>query len=156
MTDDTDAVLTDDRGRPLLRFERMLAHTPERVWRAPTEPGELAAWHPSPFELEPVVGGAVSYGGADDGEAMPDGEITEYDPPRALAYSWGEDLLRFDCTRVTAAACWCSPTPSTTASRPRATPPAGICASQPCRHRSMARMHRQAAMPKGCRSAGRG
>jgi uncharacterized protein YndB with AHSA1/START domain len=96
VTDDADAVLTDDRGRPLLRFERVLAHTPERVWRALTEPGELAAWHPSPFELEPVVGGAVSYGRADDGEAMPDGEITEYDPPRVLAYSWGEDLLRFE------------------------------------------------------------
>jgi uncharacterized protein YndB with AHSA1/START domain len=96
VTDDADAVLTDDRGRPLLRFERVLVHTPERVWRALTEPGELAAWHPSPFELEPVVGGAVSYGRADDGEAMPDGEITEYDPPRALAYSWGEDLLRFE------------------------------------------------------------
>ncbi|GAA3847682.1 hypothetical protein [Amycolatopsis tucumanensis] len=31
-------------GRATLVFERHLKHLPEKVWRALTEPGELAAW----------------------------------------------------------------------------------------------------------------
>ena len=31
-------------GRPALRFERRLKHSVERVWRAVTEPAELARW----------------------------------------------------------------------------------------------------------------
>jgi uncharacterized protein YndB with AHSA1/START domain len=36
-------------GRYVLRFERLLAHSRERVWRALTEHQELAAWHPTPL-----------------------------------------------------------------------------------------------------------
>ena len=89
-----DATLQDEQGRTVLRFERTLQHPPERVWRALTEVDDLRAWHPSPFELEPEVGGAVKFL-APDGAAFGDGRVTEYDPPRALAYTWGEDLLRW-------------------------------------------------------------
>jgi Activator of Hsp90 ATPase homolog 1-like protein len=27
---------------------------------------------------------------------MPDGEVTEWDPPRVLAHTWGEDRLRWE------------------------------------------------------------
>jgi uncharacterized protein YndB with AHSA1/START domain len=91
-----DAVLKDDQGRSMLRFERTVRHPPERVWAAVTERAELTAWHPTPFELERFVGGAVTYLPEADAPEMPPGEVTEYDPPRLLAYTWGEDLLRWE------------------------------------------------------------
>jgi len=96
LSDAADAVLQDDRGRSVLRFERVLRHPPERVWSALTEADELTSWHPSPFEFDPEVGGTVRYGVGGLGPEMPDGEVTEYDPPRSLAYTWGEDVLRWE------------------------------------------------------------
>ena len=87
-----DVVLEDHQGRTLLRFERLLHHRPAKVWAALTELDELRPWHPSPFELEPRAGGAVRYV-PPDGAAFGEGEVTEYDPPRVLAYTWGEDRL---------------------------------------------------------------
>ena len=63
MYDVADAVLEDHEGGVALRFERALEHPPERVWRALSERAELSAWHPTPFELDPVPGGAVRYTG---------------------------------------------------------------------------------------------
>ena len=91
-----DAILQDQQGRSVLRFERTLRYPPERVWRALTEPAEHRSWHPTPFELEPAVGGKVTYLGGDDVPHMPTGEVTEYDPPRLLAHTWDEDLLRWE------------------------------------------------------------
>jgi uncharacterized protein YndB with AHSA1/START domain len=90
------AVLEDDEGRALLRFERVLPHPPERVWSALTAQEELYGWHPTPFELEPAVGGAIRFDAGGHGPEMPDGEVLEYDPPRTLAHTWGEDRLRWE------------------------------------------------------------
>jgi uncharacterized protein YndB with AHSA1/START domain len=90
-----DAVLQDQEGRTVLRFERRLRHSPERVWRALTERDELVRWHPTPPRFEPGVPGTVSYPSG-LGPAMPDGEITEYDAPRTLAHAWGDDHLRWE------------------------------------------------------------
>ncbi|TML30313.1 MAG: SRPBCC family protein [Actinobacteria bacterium] len=91
-----DAILQDQEGRTVLRFERTLRHSPERVWRALTEPAEHRSWHPTPFELDPVVGGRVTYLAGGDAPAMPAGEVTEYDPPHLLAHTWDDDLLRWE------------------------------------------------------------
>jgi uncharacterized protein YndB with AHSA1/START domain len=96
MPDTADAVLQDHEGRPMLRFERVLEHPPERVWKAMIEPVQLSAWHPTPFELEPVKGGLMRYIAAEGSPAMPDGTVIEFDPPRVLAYTWGEDQLRWE------------------------------------------------------------
>jgi uncharacterized protein YndB with AHSA1/START domain len=96
MPETTYAVLQDDAGRSVLRFERILAHPPERVWRALSDRGELSAWHPTPFELERAVGGVISYVPATGAPAMPAGEVTAYEPPRLLAHTWGEDSLRWE------------------------------------------------------------
>jgi uncharacterized protein YndB with AHSA1/START domain len=88
------AVLLERGGRPMLRFRRHLQHRPERVWSALTDRAELDGWHPTPFELEPRVGGAVRFP-AESGPAMAPGRVLSYDPPRLLAYTWGEDELRW-------------------------------------------------------------
>jgi uncharacterized protein YndB with AHSA1/START domain len=91
-----DATLQDREGRSVLRFERILPHPPERVWQALTEPTEHRSWHPTPFELEPEVGGKVTYLPSEEVPEMPAGEVKEYDPPRTLAHTWDEDLLRWE------------------------------------------------------------
>jgi uncharacterized protein YndB with AHSA1/START domain len=83
-------------GRPVLRFERRLAHSPEKVWRAITEPAALAHWFPAAIEGERQRGAALRFvhpGG--EGPTL-EGEVTEFDPPRVFAYTWGESLLRLE------------------------------------------------------------
>jgi uncharacterized protein YndB with AHSA1/START domain len=76
-------------GRPALRFERRLQHPVERVWRAITEPDELEAWFVARPEWKPEAGETFN--------AMEqDGEITEVEPPRLLAWNWGGELFRFE------------------------------------------------------------
>jgi len=96
MPDRATAVLQDEEGRAVLRFQRRLAHPPSRVWRALTATEELAGWHPTPFEFEPAVGGRVTYRTDLGGPSMPPGRVLEYDPPRAFAYTWGGDEVRFE------------------------------------------------------------
>ena len=81
-------------GRPALRFERRLAHPIEAVWRAVTEPDELARWFPSRVTVDPRVGGAMSF---DFGDGMTlAGEVTELDPPHRFAFSWGDDHVSLE------------------------------------------------------------
>jgi uncharacterized protein YndB with AHSA1/START domain len=84
-----DATLEEVGGRPALRFERALPHPPERVWRALTEVEEQFAWHPTPARFEPRIGGAVEWDAEGHVPDMEAGEVTAYDPPRELAYTWG-------------------------------------------------------------------
>ena len=91
-----DAILQDDRGRAVLRFERALRHSPERVWRALTDDDEQFRWHPTPAAIEPLAGGSVSWLEGGDVPDMAPGEVTEYDPPRVLGHTWGDDHLRWE------------------------------------------------------------
>lgn len=90
-----DATMYDESGHTVIRFERLLRHPPERVWSALTTANELAAWHPSPFELEPRAGGVVRYQPPFD-HAIGDGTVIAHEPERLLAYTWGEDELRWE------------------------------------------------------------
>jgi uncharacterized protein YndB with AHSA1/START domain len=90
-----EALRTID-GRSVLRMERWLPHPPEKVWRALTESVHLTHWFPSYVEMEPQVGGVVRFV-FPEGEAPPnEGIVEEFDPPRVLAYTWSEDVLRFE------------------------------------------------------------
>jgi uncharacterized protein YndB with AHSA1/START domain len=91
-----DALLQDHEGRPVLRFERVLAQPPERVWKALTEPDELAHWHPSPARFEAHAGGTVTYLPQRGKPMFPEGEVIAYEPPRVLEHTWGEDQLRWE------------------------------------------------------------
>ena len=78
-----------------LVFERYLNASPERVWRALTDPEELAGWLAS-AEIDLRVGGRVVLK-FEDGEHS--GTITELREPEVLAYTWDEartnSLVRF-------------------------------------------------------------
>ncbi|EHR51719.1 hypothetical protein SacmaDRAFT_3503 [Saccharomonospora marina XMU15] len=85
-------------GRPVLRFERRLAHQPEKVWRALTEPGELAHWFPATVTTQPRSGGILRFSfDADtpDGDYA-NGKVLELDPPKVFAFSWAGSVLRFE------------------------------------------------------------
>jgi uncharacterized protein YndB with AHSA1/START domain len=96
MPSDGHAVLKDIDGRSALCFERVLAHPRERVWRALTRHDELSSWHPTPFKIEPLVDGAVTYGATAGSPEMHDGLVIAYEPPHLLAHAWGEDELRWE------------------------------------------------------------
>jgi len=83
-------------GRSVLRVERHFSHPPEKVWRALTESDHLSAWFPSDVEMEHQVGGTVRFVFR-EGEAPPsEGVVEAFDPPRVLAYTWFDDLLRYE------------------------------------------------------------
>ncbi|MFJ5214525.1 SRPBCC family protein [Streptomyces sp. NPDC088354] len=91
-----ETLTTAADGRTALRMVRRLAHPPEKVWRALTEPGHLARWFPSDVEMELRPGGKVRFAFRHGEMPDLDGEVTEVDPPRVLAYTWGGDLLRWE------------------------------------------------------------
>jgi len=76
-----------------LRFVRELAHAPEQVWRALTEPQQLRAWFPQEIEGEWEVGAPLRFR-SKYGEF--DGEVLACEPPALLEFSWGPDRLRFE------------------------------------------------------------
>jgi len=82
-------------GRPAVRFARTYAHPVERVWAAVTDPDELEHWFPSRVEMELAVGATVRFSGDPNGEDT-FGRVLECEPPRRLAFSWGDDELHFD------------------------------------------------------------
>jgi uncharacterized protein YndB with AHSA1/START domain len=84
-----------DRAR--LTYTRSLAHAPEKVWRALTEPEHLAAWFPDGTpEGEFVEGATLHFGvNAESGPAFT-GKVVTADPPRVLELLWGDDTLRFE------------------------------------------------------------
>jgi len=76
-------------GRPALRFERHLAHSIDRVWRAISEPEELQCWFVAPVAWTPALGETFEAAGAN-------GEITALDPPRTLEWTWSVERYRFE------------------------------------------------------------
>ena len=78
-------IVTAADGSLTIRFERQLAHPPERVWAALTEPAQLAQWF-MPGTLEPSRGGRVHLDSGEEGGTV--GEVLAWEPPRLLTYSW--------------------------------------------------------------------
>ena len=85
----TDGTLETIGGRPALRFERTLAHSVERVWRAVSEPAELERWFPAAVDWTPAAGETFeAYGSA--------GEVTEVEAPHRLAWNYARDQYSFE------------------------------------------------------------
>lgn len=96
-------------SRPALRFERRYRQPIERVWRAVTEPEEMAEWFPAQVLGEREVGAALTFdddaqraAAHEAGEAtradgpMFTGTVVTYDPPQVFAFTWGDELLRIE------------------------------------------------------------
>src|SRR4051794_41670919 len=84
-----DGRLEEHEGRWRLRFERRLAHSPERVWRAITEPDDLRAWFPFDIDGERAAGAPLRFVFR-EGEAEPfEGRMVDFDAPRALELECG-------------------------------------------------------------------
>jgi uncharacterized protein YndB with AHSA1/START domain len=86
-------------GVPMLRFQRRLAHSQAKVWRAITEPAELAHWFPALVEAELRPGAPMRFtfpeeAPVDDPNSQ--GEVLEFDPPKVYAFRWNQDVLRFE------------------------------------------------------------
>jgi uncharacterized protein YndB with AHSA1/START domain len=96
----TDATLLTDRPRPAVRLERHLPDPPAVVWQALTEREQLRSWFPSDVI---VSGGRWDVGAAISFPFPPEvidltltGDVLEVDEPNVLAFTWGEETLRFE------------------------------------------------------------
>ena len=76
-------------GRPALRIERRLPHSVERVWRAVTEPAELARWFVAEASWTPAAGEEFEAAGQH-------GRVTVVEPPRLFAWEWGVERYSFE------------------------------------------------------------
>jgi uncharacterized protein YndB with AHSA1/START domain len=94
----TDATLTYVNGEPTLRFERLLRHSPAKVWRAITNPTELKHWFPAEVETELRPGTPMRFTFPEEAvvDGSWDGEVLEVDEPKVFMFRWNEDVLRFE------------------------------------------------------------
>ncbi|GAB2522623.1 SRPBCC family protein [Nocardiopsis aegyptia] len=86
-------------GDAVLLLDRRVAADPERVWRAVSDPAELARWFPAAVEGELRVGGHLRFSFSDapaDAGDGGEGQVTEFDPPRVFGFLWSRDALRFE------------------------------------------------------------
>lgn len=70
-------------GRWRLRFTRRLRHSPEKVWRALTEPVQLAAWFPDTIEGDWHPGARLRF--AEGSGYAFDGEVVSVSRPGCLS-----------------------------------------------------------------------
>ena len=108
----TDATVVTGGDRPAVRLERQLADPPPVVWQALTDREQLRSWFPCDVV---VAGGRWEVGAAISFHFPPEvmemtlsGEVITVDEPNELAFSWGEDVLRFE---LSASGRWHPPDP---------------------------------------------
>lgn len=63
-----------------------IAAPPERVFELFTDPAKLVLWWPDAARLEPRLGGRIEL--EFEGRGDVSGEITRYEPPYGLAFTW--------------------------------------------------------------------
>jgi uncharacterized protein YndB with AHSA1/START domain len=88
-------ILEQTDAGPRLRFTRSLAHPPDKVWRAISEPEHLEAWFPGTIEVERWEVGAPVHFEPGAGSSM-EGRVLAFDPPRVLELQWGPDVIRLE------------------------------------------------------------
>src|SRR4051794_33724155 len=97
----TSGHYTSVDGQPVVRFERTFPHPVEAVWQAITNPVQLERWFPTTVEFQALAPGSpITFKFAQDldGDRYPplEGEFAAVEPPRRVAFTWGEDRLTFE------------------------------------------------------------
>jgi len=70
-----------------LAFQRRLAHPPEAVWEAITDPKQLSKWYMMRASVDRRAGGSIDFSGG-PGDFHVTGRILRWDPPFVLEYEW--------------------------------------------------------------------
>lgn len=95
----SEATLISTGDRPVLRLERFLPRPVEDVWRAVTDPVELATWFPTRIEIDHWETGATLTHHFDGSALGPlPGTVLECVEPYRLVFTWGEDTIGFELT----------------------------------------------------------
>lgn len=78
-----------------------LRASPERVWQAITDPGQIAQWFPDRTDLEPRAGGVGWFDWTEHGKYAV--RVEEVDAPRRLVWTWARerDVALEDAARTT-------------------------------------------------------
>ncbi len=96
MSEQTMGTLEQADGRWRLRFTRPLAHPPEKVWRAITEPEHLSAWFPQRVTGDWVTGATLMFSDAEGRGPDFAGQVLAVEPSRLLEFRWGTDVIRLE------------------------------------------------------------
>ncbi|TVX89714.1 SRPBCC family protein [Paenibacillus agilis] len=88
------AVLQQVEGGHIARFERHLQHSVEEVWSMLTENDKLEQWFSELRVDELRVGGVIKFDMQDG--TFEELDILELQTYSVLAYTWGEDRVRFE------------------------------------------------------------
>ena len=95
-------IIHDDQ-KWVLRYERVLRHPPQKVWRALTESEQLRHWMPCDIVGERREGAELELPFWPDHverysipESVLHGMIKVWDPPRVFEWTWETDVLRWE------------------------------------------------------------
>jgi uncharacterized protein YndB with AHSA1/START domain len=101
--DESMGTVVREDDRVGVRFERWLAHPPQKVWRALTESEQLRHWLPCDLVGERRAGASLElpfwpahierYG--IEGPPLT-GEIRVWEPPEVFEWTWDTDVLRWE------------------------------------------------------------
>lgn len=91
-----------DGDRWQLRFTRTLPHAQQKVWRAITEPEQLARWFPTTIEGERTAGARLRFTFPNDLAAPIEGEMLAYEPESVIEFRWGPDVVRIELRPIDA------------------------------------------------------
>lgn len=90
MTDEVAAVagrVSFEGERATLTFEGRLAHPPEAVWEALTDPKQLSSWYMTQAAIDGRLGGYIDLRSG-PGQLHATGRILAWDPPHVFEYEW--------------------------------------------------------------------
>lgn len=79
--------VVEDGDKATLVFTRRLAHPPERVWKALTDPSELSGWYMTRATVDGRQGGTVDFVSGPS-RLHVTGLILNWDPPRVFEHEW--------------------------------------------------------------------
>lgn len=91
-----DGQLHSGDGGDTVRYERRLAHPPEQVWRALTDPVLLADWFPAAPDWELTPGAPITFVLVNVEAPASAGTVLAAEAPRLLDYSWGTEGFRWE------------------------------------------------------------